>query len=174
MTAYSMGYLFGQLFLMLLFVLPAILFLVAQQRMLQVIRPEYRELRPGLVWLQLIPVFNHYWMFVVVTRIADSISKELVARQDDSILGIPDFDAVQAVSHRPTYRIGMAWCLLFLCWPAVVVLVNLTATKSAETFFGAVVFLMGMVSVAVATLVCWIIYWVRLAQNKRKLERFQY
>jgi len=172
MTPYDQGRLLGRLFVLFLFALPAILFLVAQYRTLRVIRPEYRELRPGLVWLQLIPIFNLYWIFVVVTRIADSISKELVALQDDSILGIPDFDAVHAVSHRPTYRIGMTWCLLYLCCPVAIVLVALFGTTSPTGVFPVIVLLMGLLSLA--TLVCWIVYWVKLAEQRRNLQQFQF
>ena len=172
MTPYALGYLLGQLFVLLIFVLPAILFVVAQYRTLRVIRPEYRELRPGLVWLQLIPIFSYFWVFVVVTRIADSISKELVARQDDSILGIPDFDAVQAVSHRPTYKIGMAWCFLYVVCPALVIFVNLFADPGSTIVDGVFAAILGIIVLALTT--CWIIYWVKLAQNKRKLEKFRY
>jgi hypothetical protein len=124
------------------------------------------------VWLQLIPIFSYFWVFVVVTRIADSISKELVARQDDSILGIPDFDAVQAVSHRPTYKIGMAWCFLYAACPALVILVNLFA----EPWFGIgnQVFDLILEIIVLTMIVCWIIYWVKLAQNKRKLQGIQF
>jgi hypothetical protein len=169
MTPYSLGYVIGQLLVLLAFALPAIFFLVSQQRTLQVIRPELRELRPGLVWLQLIPLFNWYWMFVVVTRIADSISKEMVARQDDSILGIPDFDAVQAVSNRPTYKIGMAYCFLYLGCFLSMVAINLTVNSSdmLNAAFGGVLILL-----LLGAFCCWIIYWVKLAQNRRKLERY--
>ncbi|MBS1607086.1 MAG: hypothetical protein JST42_30825 [Bacteroidetes bacterium] len=172
MTPYAQGYLLGQLFALLLFVLPIILFLLSQQRTLQVIRPEYRELRPGLVWLQLIPLFNLYWMFVVVTRIADSISKELVAREGDSILGITDYDAVQAVSHRPTYKIGMTYCFLYLACPVLIIFVNLFADPGGVLVDRVFPVILGIIWLALST--CWIVYWVKLVQNKRKLEQLQF
>ena len=172
MTIFSPEGLSDLLITLFVFDLPAILFLIAQQKTLEVIRTEYRELRPGLVWLQLIPVFNLYWMFVVVTRIADSISRELVARQDDSILGVPNFDAVQSISHRPTYKIGMAWCLLYISCPLVVMVTNVSVTTNSDAFFGVFAFIMG--ALLLAALVCWIIYWIRLVENRRKLQKFRY
>ena len=107
---------FWQIFILVAFVVPAVFFLMAQYKTLKTISPANREMSPGEVWFQLIPIFNLYWQFVVVTRIADSLLKEQVflESQDDSILGIPDFDAVDAIGNRPTYKIGMAWCTLFL------------------------------------------------------------
>ena len=46
------------LFLWSLFIIPAILFLVAQHGTLKAISPANREMSPGEVWFQLIPVFN--------------------------------------------------------------------------------------------------------------------
>jgi len=66
-----------QIALLLALAIPAILFLVPQQRILQVIGPENREMSPGPVWLQLIPFFCLVWQFFVVVRISHSVSKEL-------------------------------------------------------------------------------------------------
>jgi hypothetical protein len=163
-----------QLALLAAFLIPAILFTLTQQNTLKIVSSENRELRPGLVWLQLIPLFSYYWVFVVVTRIADSISKEVVARQDDTILGVPDFDAVQAVSRRPTYKIGMAWCILFSATQVGVILVNMTITPNPHASAIELLSSGFMCLSGVALIPCWIVYWVKLAQNKRKLQRFQY
>ena len=64
-----------QIALLFAFVIPAILFFLAQQRILQVISPENREMSPGSVWLQFIPLFGMVWQFIVVARIARSVSK---------------------------------------------------------------------------------------------------
>lgn len=149
-----------QILLLAGFLIPAVLFLLTQQNTLKVIQPENRELSPGLVWLQLIPIFNLYWIFVVVTRIADSISKEIVSFQDDSILGIPDYDAVEAIGDRPTYKIGMTYCCLFILDTLLVCI---------ENYFFELSTLQG--AVALAMMICWIIYWVKLANNKRKLQQ---
>ena len=156
-----------QLILLAALLVPAILFFLTQQNTLKLIRKENRDLHPALVWLQIIPLFNLYWIFVVVTRIADGISKEKVALQDDSILGIPDYDAVKGVGKRPTYKIGMAWCILYLCFFGILIVFNLFATPNStenDTFLAIFSPLFGL---AITT--CWIIYWVKLVSEKRKL-----
>ncbi len=45
--------------LLLAFLIPAILFFLSQQRILQVISPENREMSPGSVWFQIIPVCRY-------------------------------------------------------------------------------------------------------------------
>jgi hypothetical protein len=145
-------------------IIPAILFLVAQQRTLKAISPANREMSPGEVWFQLIPVFNLYWQFVVVTRIADSLLKEQVSleSQDESILGIPDYDAVEAVGHRSTYKIGMAWCTLLL--------LDILVTRLQWAPFNYPL-VPGLV--LILAMICWIVYWVKLAGEKRKLRYLQ-
>jgi hypothetical protein len=151
-----------QLLLLFAFVIPAILFLFTQQRTLQAIQPANRLLNPGIVWLQLIPVFGQVWQFFIVIRIASSIRKEIVSRQDDSILGIYNAAMVNKLDNRPTLRIGIAYCILFTTG----IFANIFTLK-IEVLYGVVVFLF------FSGMICWIIYWVLLAQYKNKLNRMQ-
>jgi hypothetical protein len=156
------GYL--QILLLLAFLIPAILFLVSQQNILKAINPENRLMNPGFVWLQLIPIFGQVWQFIVVTRIADSIKKEIGAGQDDSVLGFSDISSVEEHNERPTYMIGIAYCsfstaalffnILFRSKASSIPLIAMVISFS---------FLIGMI--------CWIVYWVRLAKYTRKLKR---
>jgi hypothetical protein len=54
-----------------------LLFLYTQQRILQRIHPENRKMRPGKVWLQLIPLFGMVYAFIVVVDISESLKREL-------------------------------------------------------------------------------------------------
>ena len=54
-----------------------VLFLLSWYRCFSKMRPENREMEPGLVWLNLIPIFNLGWTFYVVAKFANSIKKEL-------------------------------------------------------------------------------------------------
>ena len=126
-----------------------VLFLLNQQNTLKAIQPENRLIRPGEVWLQLIPFFSIVWQFIVVTRISDSIKREFESWQNDSILGLPDAEAAQLLNIRPTYDIGIAYCILICC--------------SIIPFLGTFA--------AIAGIVCWIIYWIKLAEYKRMIER---
>ena len=162
---YQEGYVLGQLIGYSILLLPVIFFLLTQQNTLKVIRRENRKLSPGLVWLQLIPIFNFYWMFVVVTRIADSLDRENRSLLDDSILGVPDPDAAGDPGKRPTYRIGMTWCALYLLFPLLIIVFNLfSGIGEARNFVIAFLILSFFI------MTCWVIYWVKLAGEKRKLQ----
>ena len=135
-------------------------------------------MHPGMVWLQLIPLFNYLWAFIVVRRIADSLSKQYTVFQSDSIFGTADEDAKKAIGKRPTYGIGLAYCLLLLSVPLVVIFFNLFAefrpvsaenpvTSGADVALG-----FSIVILVLAAIVCWIIYWVQLVACKKKLRHF--
>lgn len=62
--------------LILIMLAIGILFLITQQNTLESIAPESRFITPGNVWLQLIPLFNFYWYFVVVNKLSQSIALE--------------------------------------------------------------------------------------------------
>ena len=136
------------LFLALFFV-PAILFLLTQQRTIRLIQPRNRRIEPGEVFLQLIPLFGMIWQFFVVARLSDSLRNELGERTfsfEDTPLVSPEKE------ERPTYRLGITYCILFCCF--------------ILPFIGTFLFLAGMV--------CWIVYWVQLSRVKKKLEEKHY
>lgn len=140
---------FYQLVFLALFFIPAVLFLVTQQKTIKLIQPQNRSIGPGEVFLQLVPLFGMIWQFFVVTRLSNSIRRELGERTF-SFEGSPA--VYSSRDNRPTYRIGMAYCILFCCY--------------IIPFIGNILFLAGTV--------CWVIYWVRLYQYKKKLEDKRY
>jgi hypothetical protein len=148
------GYL--QLVLLAVFIIPAILFLLTQQNTLHAVKPANRSMRPGLVWLQLIPGFGQVWQFLVVTRISNSITKERMSREEDSILGFSGTLSVEESGRRPTYKIGIAYCILSTIG------VFVTFMKFVPPVFGLF---------NLAGVICWIIYWVQLAKYKRRLDQ---
>jgi hypothetical protein len=145
---FSIGILF-------VFIFIAVLFLLAQHNTLKAIKPENRLITPGQVWIQLIPILGQIWQFFIVTRIADSIRKEITSRQDDSILGFSDAAAVEEINKRPTFLIGITYCILFTTG----IILKFISLPRIQGWFS----LSGMI--------CWIIYWVQLAKWKRKLIR---
>ena len=126
-----------------------IFFLIAQQNTLKSIKPHNRKMQPGEVWLQLIPVFNLIWQFIVVGRISDSIRNEINDRNLNSFLGIADPVFANDHTRRPTYDIGLTYCILSLC--------------------GCIPLLGGIASLA--GIVCWIVYWTQIVSYKNKFLR---
>jgi hypothetical protein len=143
-----------QILLLLLFIIPAIFFLITQQNTLKTIQPENRTMSPGEVWLQLIPLFGLVWQFFVVIRISDSLRKEINSWTNDTIFGAEGNQAINLSYSRPTYGIGLAMCICVCC----TMLSNL-----------GVPLLGGLASLG--ALVCWIIYWIELARFKSKVQR---
>lgn len=161
--------------LLLLFLIPAILFLLTQQNTLRLIKPENRSMLPGLVWLQLIPFLGQIWQFVVIVKIAASIKKELLSRYDDPLFG-SDAAKIELGSKRPTliaglvYSIVMWFCYLLAAYQAgrevrYSARAALTGT-AAETDAG----LITVGFLALTTIACWIVYWIVLAVWARRLK----
>ena len=138
------------------FLITYILFLVAQQNTLRSIKSHNQKMSPGQVWLQLIPVFNFVWQFIVVNRIADSIRAEIDDRISTSFLGVPEPVFVNDKIRRPTYNIGLAACIL-----------------SLGGFLPFIEPLEGIGSyISMAFLVCWIVYWTQIVQYKNKFLKY--
>ena len=132
------------------FLVAYIFFLVAQQNTLRSIKSHNQKMPPEHVWLQLIPIFIFVWQFIVVNRIADSIRAEIDDRISTSFLGVAEPVFLKDKNPRPTYKIGLAACILSLG--------------------GLIPFIEPLAAVGsylpVAFLVCWIVYWTQIAQYK--------
>jgi heme/copper-type cytochrome/quinol oxidase subunit 2 len=111
-----------------------IFYLLTLQRALNRCSPESLAMKPGLVWLTLIPCFNIVWQFFVVINVAKSLGAEFKKR------GIP-------AEELPGQGVGLAMCILNVV--------------SAIPYLGCLT--------APAGLVCWIIYWVKIAGYSQKL-----
>lgn len=104
-----MGLLFHPFHLMflglfgVLFLIPAILYLLTLQNALNKCAPVSRAMEPGMVWLMLIPFVNMVWHFFVVMNIARSLAAEYARR------GIPSPEA------EPGQTIGLAMCICACC-----------------------------------------------------------
>lgn len=90
---------FVVLAIVLLLVLPTIFYLITLQKALSRCRPENRLMQPGLVWLNLIPVFNLIWQFFTVIYVAQSLEKECTAR-------------TISCEPEPGKSVGLAMCIM--------------------------------------------------------------
>ena len=135
-----------QLILFLAYVIPAIFFLLTQQRILELIHPLNRKIPPAQVWLQLIPVFNLIWQFYVIVKISDSIRHELNIPLGDSIFSYAVFQ-----NDRPAYNSGILYAFLFC-----LNFVHLPSLLNAV--------------VSLITIGIWVFYWVELSRYKKKLK----
>jgi hypothetical protein len=121
---------------LLALLVPTIIYLAALQKALQRCAPESRTMPPGQVWLMLIPLFNVFWQFIVVLRLASSLRNEFLRRQ------------LPLAEPEPGKTLGLAMCVLI-------------ATSWIP--------ILGMFT-GPASLVCWILYWVKIAGCSRQIE----
>jgi len=114
-------------------VLP-ICYLVTLGRTLSAVSEQYRRMSPGLVWLNLIPIFSLGWHFYTVLMVRDSLVAEFNAR------GIPD-------RNNGGFVLGIATSVLFVACiiPGIGYLLVLPS------------------------LICWIIYWLKLSAYRSML-----
>ena len=148
-----------QILILLPFASLAILVLVTQDKTLRLIQSANRLMSPGMVWLQVIPLFGLVWQFVVVRNTSISISKEMASAKDDSILGISS-EALDQLNQRPTFAIGMAYCTLFTIG------VVLSFFKSEVPTLRTIAPLFTL-----SGMICWVIYWINLFRYTNKLRR---
>lgn len=125
-----------------------ILFVAEQQRTLKAVDALNRHMKPGEVWLQLIPLFGLVWQFRVVKAIADSLRQELQSRNNASGLGIWEEGITDEVNIHPTYTTGQWYCIttLITCIP----------------FVGFLTFIFA--------LILWITYWSQLVKYRKMLS----
>lgn len=117
-----------------------ILFLLTLSKALGKCSPRNRAMEPGLVFLNLIPLFNLFWMFITVLRVAESLDNEY---RDRRMSGGGDFGK----------NLGLATCIIYIVYA---VAINTQATVG---------FILG-----IGWLVVWIMYWVRIATLSGDLD----
>jgi len=125
-------------------VIAVVLYLASLYKTLATCAPANRSLAPGLVWLNLIPVFSAIWIFVTVVSVASSLRREHAQRGIASDAG-----------HG--FGPGLAFAILGL-------LCDISALLLSPVFF---------VPFALAALVLWIIHWFAVVDSRQALERAQ-
>ena len=58
-----------------------VFFLLSLQKCLKEVSPSNRTMEPGMVWLNLIPLFNLVWIFITVIKLSESVIAEGQSRQ---------------------------------------------------------------------------------------------
>jgi hypothetical protein len=154
----------------LVFVILAIFFLLSQQSLLQTIKPENRFMSPGSVWLQLIPLFNLIYAFIVVSSIARSIKKEYESYQNSETLRAQL--VVPPPNRLPTYNIGLAYCIFTLASTIISFIQSFTPyTRPVSIYARDTPPFPYAGLVALVSLICWIIYWVSIHNYKLRLRQ---
>lgn len=103
------------LIMLVLFLIPTIFYFISLQKALEAVSADNRQMPPGQVWLSLIPIFNFFWMFMVVNKIADSFQLECYRLN------------IATTELKPSKSIGSTKNILRLCSfiPVLGILANL-------------------------------------------------
>ena len=91
-----------------------VFFLFTLSRTLGLCRPHNRTIEPGLVWLNLIPIFNFVWMFITVLRVSETLRYEFEERGQDR--------RTEDYGHNLGIAMCIAWVFGFLLWILVVII----------------------------------------------------
>jgi hypothetical protein len=138
-------------------------FFRTQYRTLMAITPINRLMAPGLVWLQYIPVFAIIWQFVVIIQIARSLRNERIFRMEESLLSNRTTPQLPSGNY-PTMALGLSYCILALGFTFF----NLFGTFSPNPDVTSSLVVLAIVAAAG---ICWIVYWIRLANIRAELSR---
>lgn len=98
---------------LVVFLLPAIFYLLTLQRVLSKCAPGARTMEPGMVWLCIVPLVNLVFQFFVVLAIANSLRNEFNRR------------GMAVADPTPGQQLGMAMCISGCC--CIIPIVNFLA-----------------------------------------------
>jgi hypothetical protein len=128
----------------LLWLIPNIFYLLTLQRAINRCAPECRFMPGGTVWLMLIVCccLNQIWQFFVVINVSLSLGREFRRR------GIPCVD-------KPGFAVGLTMAIL--------------QVVASILFYIPYVGLFVGLPIYIASLVLWIIYWVKVANYSKQL-----
>ena len=83
--------------------IPMIFFLLHLHKLLTKCSPENREMEPGLVWLNLIPLFGWGWIFYTIFQVRDALKAEFAQR------------GLKPEDPQFSHPIGLAYCITSVC-----------------------------------------------------------
>jgi len=109
------------LFFMLLWLVPAIFYLLMLQKAFTRCAPESRAMDPNMVWLMLIPIFGIVWHFIIVNNMAKSLGAEFAKRN------------IVIEEAEPGKKVGMPMCILSAC--GIIPFIGILAGIAALVFW---------------------------------------
>ncbi len=121
-------------------------FFRTQVRAIKKCRESVRTIKPGLIYLGMIPIFGYFFMFWSIWKIAESLRKEFEMRD------IADFMTKRVVLTR---NIGY----VFLLSPLLMLLPFISAKSPIPD---------------IIMLICWIVFWVKISNISALLDRNEF
>lgn len=130
--------------ILMMVVAPVVFYLLSLRKALTFASAENRKMRPGLVWLNLLPPLSVVWHFYTVVKVSETIT---------AILGNQRGDGGRLI--------GLAASVAWLgCWVALI------WGESAPSWL-----LQSRGDLVLVTLVLWVFYWIKLGSCNVQLQR---
>jgi hypothetical protein len=136
-----------------------VLFCLTLYRTQSAVAEPNRELAPGLVWLEMIPLFNLVWGVIMVPRLSSSLRREFEDR------------GWRTEGEQFGLGVGMIWAwgnVANAVIGVIEVIVELAGLEGVSLALS-----LTTLPIGVALLVLWIVYWVQMAQYGRRLREGQ-
>jgi hypothetical protein len=146
-------------FIAILFIIQ-ILFCLTLYRTQQKVAERNREMPPGLVWLDLIPIFNTFWGLYMVPKLSDSLRNEFRDR------------GWRTEGENFGRGVGMIWV-----WAGVInFAIGLVEIGFSVAGMDAMVQVLNLTScpIGLTILITWIMYWVQMYQYGKRLGESAY
>ena len=125
-----------------------ILFLLTLYKTAEEITLDDRQLNPGYVWLNLIPLFNVVWIFFTIIWLSRDMTDQAQHYLDKKPAKTPKGDLTE-IQEQEADKI---WGLVFAgLWASTLIPYLNTITM-------------------IAAVIVWIIYWVKITNNRKVLE----
>jgi hypothetical protein len=137
-----------------------IFFCLTLYRTQKLVAERNRELTPGLVWLDMIPIFNAIWGVIMVPKLANSLRNEFQDRGWNT----------EGESFARTSGMIWAWAGVL---NFVIGIVEITAELADLPLVSKVLNLTGL-PLGLTILISWIIYWVQMYQYGKRLRERGY
>ena len=136
--------------LLLLIGIPLVFYILSLRRVLEGCSPMSRTMPPYQMWFLLIPLFNIIWHFFVVSNLARSLANEFKSRN------------VKGTDPEPGKSVGVAMCILS---------VGSVIPVIGGNFFGDAYVLTSLATMlGLASFVCWVVYWAKIAGYSQSLR----
>ena len=126
-----------------------VFFCLTLTKALNTVKVENRTVSPGQIWFFLIPGFNIFWLFFLVSRMASSLKNELIDR---------DYE----VEENPGYNIGMTAAGISILILLIYILEGIGIQNTTLTFI--------LGAHAIMRLIFFIQYWMKIAWYRKVLE----
>jgi hypothetical protein len=138
-----------------------IFFLLTLQKALTRCSPRNRTMEPGMVWLMFIPLFNLFWWFYMVINVGNSLKNEFSDRDNDNG---SDYGKTLGIWTMATNLIGSV-----ISNVGQVMMIQGQGAGGGAAPTGGVLALVA-VPLSIASLVLFIVYWVKIAGYSKELD----